>query len=287
MANLNLFFLVNQRSGTGAVDTQAISQYCNDEGLTHTIFELPSNCEHNEIKDAIANADPQRVVAVGGDGTLKLAAENIMDKDIELAIIPAGSANGMAKELNIPIDFKKAMEVACKGKATPIHATKVNGQLCIHLADIGFNAYLVKKFDELPTRGMLTYAKAAWSAFWNHSKMWVELAMEGKSRQQKAAMVVIANATKYGTGLQINPAGKLNDQLFEVVLVKEYAVLEILKAWVRKSAFNPKKIEVLQTKHIKISSKHRAHFQIDGEYLGKTKQVEASIMPNAIKLVIP
>lgn len=287
MGKDKLFFLVNKRAGAGTANGQTIAAYCAKMNFELDIFELDRHCERTEIERRILAFEATRVVAVGGDGTLKLLAEAVAKMPIPIGIVPAGSANGMAKELGIPLDFEKALAIACTAATKTIHATKVNGQLCIHLADIGFNAYVVKKFDELPTRGMLTYAKAAWSAFWNHRKMTVELLHDNKKVKQKVAMVVIANATKYGTGVQINPKGKLTDALFEVVLVKEYAVMEILKNWIRNTPFNPKKIEVLQTSSINITAKHKAHFQIDGEYLGKVRQLEACIVPNALQVAMP
>lgn len=283
-----IFFLINPKSGTGNANLcQEIETYFKDKPVELDLFEIPKNCDKAHIKQRILESKPKRVIAAGGDGTLKLAAEAIVDTDITLGILPTGSANGMAKELNIPMDIKQALQVAYDGTVTPIHVTYVNEELCIHLADIGFNAFLVKKFDELPERGMWTYAKAAWSAFWNHKKMTVVFKIDGKPVRQKAAMVVVANATKYGSGLQINPKGKLNDDLFEVIVVKEYAVMEIIKIWISKLPWNTEKIDSFQTKSLEIETKHRAHFQVDGEYLGKVKSLKARIVPNAIKLVLP
>ena len=193
----------------------------------------------------------------------------------------------MAKELGIPTEIEDALNLLETGKLQKIHVVKLNDEICIHLSDLGFNAYLVKKFDTLPQRGMWGYAKATWHALWNHKRMEVQLKLKDKTVTSKAAMVAIANATRYGTGLKINPDGKLDDGLFEVVLVKDYSYLEILKIWITKLPFNPKKIALFQTAEVKISSKHNAHFQVDGEYIGKVNTVEAKILPAAITVVLP
>jgi diacylglycerol kinase (ATP) len=283
-----LLFIVNEGSGTGKQNIdQEITNFCQDRSIDFQIFPLPKDCNTQSIKDSIAKEKPSKVIAVGGDGTLKLVAECLLKSSIPIGILPTGSANGMAKELGIPLDINEALEVVINGQTKQIHCVEVNGQLCIHLADIGFNAYIVKKFDELPERGMLTYAKAAWSAFWNHRKMDVEFEANGRKIVQKAAMVAIANATKYGSGLQINPNGKLDDDLFEIILVKEYAVMEIIKIWISKLPWNTQKIESFQVQNLQIKTKHKVHFQVDGEYLGKVKNVEAVLLPKAINLLIP
>lgn len=283
-----LLFVVNQGSGNRdeSLSEKIINHFADSE-TSIEIFELPRKCDIEQIKKAIAKAKADRVIAVGGDGTLKLVAECLLNTETPIGIIPAGSANGMAKDLGIPLDIEEALEVSAYGTPKKIHATLVNDELCIHLSDIGFNAYLVKKFDELPTRGMLTYAKSAWHAFWNHKKMQVQFKVGDRQIKTSAAMVVIANATKYGTGFEINPDGKLDDDVFEVILIKEYAVMEILKIWISKLPWNPKKIESFQASEIKISAKYQAHFQVDGEYMGKTNKIEAKILPDAINIIMP
>ncbi len=284
---MKLLFIVNPGSGNGEVSFKdLIREHFKSSDADAIIYELPGNCAFEELKAVIDEANADRVVAVGGDGTLKLVAECLIGTETPIGIVPAGSANGMAKELGIPLDITEALNKVLKGIPKKIHAIKVNGELCIHLADIGFNAYIVKKFSSLDHRGMWGYTKAAWSALWNHRKMHVEFNIKGKTIRSEAAMVVIANATMYGTGLKINPDGKLDDDVFEIVLVKKYSVMEILKLRFTKMALNPENIELFQTTSLKIKTKHKAHFQVDGEYLGKVNKVEAKIIAESICIIV-
>jgi len=285
---MKLLFIINPGSGSHDINLkEVISAHFDSKNTEIDLFELPEDCSLDKIKEKIKSAKADRVVAVGGDGTLKLVAECLLHTETPIGIVPAGSANGMAKELGIPTDIDQALDILDRGHLQKIHVIKLNDEICIHLSDLGFNAYLVKKFDALPQRGMWGYAKATWHALWNHKRMDVQLKLKNETITSKAAMVAIANATMYGTGLKINPDGKLDDDLFEVVLVKDYSYLEIIKIWITKLPFNPKKIEVFQTAEVKISSKHKAHFQVDGEYVGKLNTVEAKILPAAITVVLP
>ena len=284
---MKLLFIINPGSGSHDINLkEVISTYFTGKETEIDLFELPDDCSLDKIKTKINQSKADRVIAVGGDGTLKLVAECLLKTDTPIGIIPAGSANGMAKELGIPKEIEEALKVVETGKLQKIHVVQLNDELCIHLSDLGFNAYLVKKFDTLPERGMWGYAKATWHALWNHKRMEVALNIKGKTIKSAAAMVAIANATMYGSGLKINPDGKLDDELFEIILVKDYSYLEILKIWFTRLPFNPKKIEVFQVSEAKISSKHKAHFQVDGEYIGKINVVEAKILPAAITVII-
>lgn len=282
-----LLFVVNPGSGSKEDDySEIIKQYFSASTQQFEIYQLPDNCTVEKIKEKIHSSAADRVIAVGGDGTLKLVADCLLNTEIPIGIIPAGSANGMAKELGISTVPEEALHTVVHGSPKKIHAVMVNGELCIHLADIGFNAYIVKKFDDLPQRGMLGYAKAAWHALWNHHKMNVEFVIGENKIKSEAAMVVVANATMYGTGVKINPDGVLDDDVFEVILVKKYSVLEILKIRFTNLPFDPEKIETFKTNSLKIKTKHRAHFQVDGEYMGKVNHLEAQLIPDAIRIIV-
>lgn len=283
-----LQFIINPGSGKDDQDLKSlIENYFSDKEYDIHIYELKKDCKIAEIEQEIERVKADRIIAAGGDGTLKLVAECLMKSKKPLGIIPAGSANGMAKELGIPTDPEAALDIAVNGVPTLIHAIRINDEFCMHLADLGFNAYIVKKFDALSHRGMLGYAKAAWHALWNHRKMEVELDLGKERVRSAAAMVVVANATMYGTGVKINPIGRLDDDLFEVVLVKTYSVLEVLKMRFTRKGFNPKKVEFFQTRSLKINSRHKAHFQVDGEYMGKVTEVRAEILPGAVRMILP
>lgn len=286
-SNIKLLFIINPGSGSGEINfAEVITNYFDNNPYDFEIHELSKDCTIDKLKNIIKKSGATRVIAVGGDGTLKLVAECLLGTDVSIGIIPAGSANGMAKELGIPLDVELALDTSVNGNPKKIHAVMVNDELCIHLADIGFNAYLVKKFDDLPQRGMLGYAKAAWKALWNHSKMDVEFKIKGQLIRSQAAMVVIANATMYGTGVKINPDGQLDDDLFEVILVKKYSVMEILKIRFTNLPFNPKNIESFQTNSLDIKTRRKAHFQVDGEYMGKVNAINAHIVKDAINIIL-
>jgi diacylglycerol kinase family enzyme len=117
--------------------------------------------------------------------------------------------------------------------------------------------------------------------------MEITIKIDGKSVKIKAEMIVIANATKYGNGVVINPIGKLDDKFFEVIVIKQISFNEIFKMNSSKFSFNTEKTEIFQTNALSMKSHKKVHFQIDGEYLGKVKEVNATIVPDALRVIIP
>ncbi len=290
--SLKILFVINPGSGSHNTDwPKEIDMYF--EELNHTIelFFIKTGFTIKSLKEKIASFNPDTMVAVGGDGTVGLVAECLLQKNISLGILPAGSANGMAKELGISEVPVEAIQIITTGTVKKIHATMVNEKLSIHLSDIGFNAYMIKKFESENTRGIWGYMKATIKALWtvliSNKKMQVSMTINDEIIETEAAMIVIANATKYGNGALINPLGSMEDELFEVIVVKKISFPEIFKMLVTHAAFNPEKTELFQTRHLKMRSAKKVHFQVDGEYLGKVNKIEANLIPAAIQIIVP
>jgi len=202
-----------------------------------------------------------------------------------MGILPAGSANGLAKELGIPASVQGALQHLLKTATQNIHLIKINGQLCVHLSDIGFNASVIKIFESEKRRGMMGYVKAAWKVLLRHPVMLATIKIDDDYIRREAAMIVIANATRYGSGAVVNPLGRLDDDLFEIVIIRKVSFSEIFKMMVSHKAYDKNKTELFQAQSIQIQSKKKAHFQIDGEYLGKTNKIQASIITNDINII--
>jgi diacylglycerol kinase (ATP) len=283
---MKILFVLNSGSGSNKTDWVSIIQdYFKGKEYCIDIFYLPRDCPPDAIKRKISEFQPERAIAVGGDGTVKLLATCLLDTDIILGVLPAGSANGMAKELKIPLDPKQAVDMVINGRIQQISLIKVNEHYCIHLSDIGFNAFMVKKFETGDSRGFWGYLKASWKAIWENPVMQLNINTDGKSIKRSAAMVVLANATSYGTGALINPEGKLNDGYFELIIVKKISVREIFKMKVSHLPFDKDKKEVLNISSLDINTSGKVHFQVDGEYLGEVSDIHAGIIPNALRML--
>jgi diacylglycerol kinase (ATP) len=288
-ATLKFLFIINPISGgKQKTDYQAAIKK-HFEALPHSIefFLLDGKNDAQELQQTLEKVKPHKVVAVGGDGTVSLAAKNILDSNMQLGIIPAGSANGMAKELDIPINITDALNVVIDNNVKQADAILVNKQLCLHLSDIGLNARLIKYFEEGNKRGKLGYAKVAFKVLWKKQNIRVIIQTKDTEIKRDAFMIVLANASKYGTGAVINPHGNLYDGLFEVVIIRRLAISEIFKMWFRPQIFDPKKIEIIQATSVNIETQHAVHFQVDGEYLGKVKHVTAKILPGKLNILLP
>lgn len=284
-----ILFVVNPVSGgKHKKDYQdAIEKYF--APLPHKIELFILNDKNNAqyLQKHIDKLKPQIVVAVGGDGTVTMVAKKILGTDIILGILPAGSANGMARELTIPENTEEALKIIANGRVKKADVISINNLICLHLSDIGLNARLVKYFEEGNMRGKWGYAKVALKVLFNPQNIRVIITTKKGEIKRDAFMIVLANASKYGTGAVINPNGDLYDGLFEVVIIKHIGIGTLLKRWITPKSLDPKKIEVIHAKSVRIDTNRKVHFQVDGEYVGKVKQVSAKILPAQLNILVP
>jgi diacylglycerol kinase (ATP) len=152
---------------------------------------------------------------------------------------------------------------------------------------MGLNARVVKYYAMGGVRGKWGYARAIARVLWQRQLIKTEILINGQRLLRAAFMVVVANARTYGTGALINPTGNVSDGIFEVVVVKELSVWELLKMIVTHKPFDPRKIEVLKATEVSVNIRKRAYFQVDGEYRGKLTSVHARILPAALNVLLP
>ena len=289
-SNLKILFVINPRSGTkGKIAWEpAIRNFFTNLQHSFDFFLLDGKDDATSLQYWIKTLNPQRVIAVGGDGTVSLVAEQLLGSQIAMGILPAGSSNGMAKELNIPVDVNGALDIIVNGDIKPCDVIKINDkEICLHLSDLGFNAQLIKYFEQGNFRGKMGYAVKVFKALWRKRLMDITIQTDKEQIRRKAFMVVIANASKYGTGALINPEGNLDDGKFEIVIVRRINFFSILKMFLQFKRFNPKKVELFQAEKAVLTSVKKTHFQVDGEYLGRVTSVKAEILKSRLLLILP
>ena len=287
---LKFLFVINPISGGKSKNNweTEIINYFKPKHHAIELCLLTGKNDADSIAGMIQNFKPDRVIAVGGDGTVNLVARLIMGTGMSMGILPAGSANGLAKELKVPNVPEEALKIVEKGRVNKIDSLKINDQfISLHLADIGLNAQLIRYFEEDKWRGMLGYAKVVLKTMWRTQKVKVLIETDTETLSRRAYMVVLANSKRYGTGAVINPIGKINDGKFELIVVRRLAFSELLKMIFRHKPYDPRKVEIFRTRTVNLKSNRKTYFQSDGEYLGKKDFVHAEIIEGKISVLVP
>ncbi|WP_276346336.1 diacylglycerol kinase family protein [Daejeonella sp. JGW-45] len=287
---VKILFVINHKSGRGNDDSlkDLIAEQAKSQDFDPQIYSMSGNDEAR-IRAEIKRFSPAIVAAAGGDGTIKMMAEILAGTKTVLAIIPYGSANGMAKELAIN-DINIALQLLSKGEKKAIDLININNEVCIHLADVGLNARVVKRFEKDPRRGKLTYAKHLFGEMFFLKNYRFQIAYDDKEIRRKGVSITFANASKYGTGAVINPKGVIDDGRFELVIVKPFPRVQLLSiAWkmFRGQLHTSDYVEIIPCTNASVVSNRKTTLQIDGEVIGKVKEINLFVMPKALTVLVP
>ncbi|WP_019037989.1 diacylglycerol/lipid kinase family protein [Psychroflexus tropicus] len=259
-------------------------------GVEYRVFKTSGTNDCSQLQELISEFSPDKVVIVGGDGTLNMFLKPLMDNKVNVGFIPMGSANGMAEELDLQdnprVLFQKFLESTSQKTLDVISIN--NSYLCLHLADIGANANLVANYEKDGGRGMFTYAKHFWTEFRNLQPFEFEIKTEQMEYERKGVMLAICNGRKYGTGIPLNTIGKMDDGFFEFVVVKAMDFTDLIKAALSKFDENQQNqnLETIQAKSATVKLKSPRLLQIDGEVIEKFEELQIEIIPKALKFMI-
>ncbi|MDT0293282.1 diacylglycerol/lipid kinase family protein [Mesonia ostreae] len=251
------------------------------------IFRTTGKDDIKKIKNLITENELERILVAGGDGTIKLVAEAMEDESIPIGILPLGSANGLASDLNLPLEQEAFIKVALGDKKKQIDAININDQLCLHISDLGLNAELIKEYEQGTFRGKFGYALQTIPTLFNTEGPYdFTIKTNDKTINRKGIMLAIANSKQFGTGAVVNATGEIDDGIFELLLFKKLDIFEVLKTLKKDAQLSPEFLEVIPTKKASIQTLKNVDFQIDGEYCKALKYVEAEILPKKLSVFI-
>ncbi len=288
---MKILLVVNPISG--GVDKSQFARNARNEcrkyGIELVIFKTTGGDDLANLRKEIDEFSPDRIAAVGGDGTFRLAAIANLDAGIPVGVIPFGSANGFAKELGVAQDPDVAFSDFLKSQwVENMDLIRVNDEYCIHMADIGLNARIVKGFSSDGQRGMAGYAKHFFRELSNSEPFGYELIIDGKTHSGKSEMISIGNGRKFGFGVPINKSGNPFDGKADIVIVDDLDAPKIIRAGL--SAIDEVFMENLDTEvhratEAHISLKQPREFQCDGELIGTVSELDISMLEGAIPYI--
>lgn len=258
------------------------------------ISKLP-NCElfftdyvghATEIAQRAVSEGIQKVVAIGGDGTVNEVGKGLIDSNTALGIIPIGSGNGLARHLKIPLKIDKSIQFAINQPVAKIDVCFLNDIPFFCTAGVGFDAVVANEFSKQQSRGLKTYAKMALKSFRTFKP---EIYQLDNYEDKTAFAITFANATQYGNNAIISPESKIDDGLIEMVLLKPFpfgAAPIIGVRLFRGTLPNSRYIEMKSEENFSLKSKNNFLIHYDGEPLQlNTNEIKISIKKQSLKVI--
>ena len=230
------------------------------------------------------------IIAVGGDGTVNEIARSMIHSNAVLGIIPKGSGNGLARDLHISMDIRRALDIIVKGHISTIDCCRANGRIFFCTCGVGFDAAVSQKFAHERRRGSITYIKNTVEEFLNYKPESYELKVDGQTIKEKAFLVACANASQYGNNAFIAPHANIQDGQMDITILSPFGPLDIaplaIQLFTRQLDRNSK-ILTYKGKHVSIIRHKPGVMHLDGEPVMADSQIDIEVLPKALHVFTP
>lgn len=237
------------------------------------------------------------VIAWGGDGTIMGAAAALVNSDVSLGIVPGGTGNLLARNLGIPLDARRAMEVALTGTDRRIDLLDVylgrgRRALSAVMCGMGWDADMMGAPEELKRRvGWGAYVLQG-ARYVRQKPMRLRVSVDGEPEQQiYGRTVLIANVGMLVAGLDLIPEARADDGLLDVLIVDPSSPMD----WVRTSAGilrgkgaadDPSRTH-LSGRDVVVSTGHPRGRQVDGDTVADGQGFRVSVLEKALAVRVP
>lgn len=289
-----IHFIVNPISGKGKhkIAKQDLEQFFPSEDYT-LVVEYSEYKKHaiTLTRDAVAKK-PDIIVACGGDGTIHEVASGLVNTDIALGILPVGSGNGLASNLNIAKDFKKAVALIKNGQPSAIDVGMVNEYYFFSNMGIGIDAKIIQKYESMPTRNLSSYVKASLFAAANYKPHSAIVHCNGKTFETNPMLFFISNSNEMGYNMSLTPKASLQDGWLDLLIVPKLNILEqmyfgALVLLNKTERFKKASHQLIKEVHVEVSGQDMIPMQLDGEYYQfNENKFKISILQESLRVIV-
>ena len=282
--------LVNPRARRGAEEAGEIAA-----GLRRAGLELVAE----PLGDLAAlphlvRRDPgeiDRVVVAGGDGTINHAVQVLVGLGLPLAIIPAGTANNLARTVGVPLDLEAAIVVAAGSHRRPVDLGRVNGHWFCTTASIGLSVQITEELSPDTKRrwGAIAYAFTASRVMRRSHPFHADISWEGGTRHTRTVQIVVGNGRYYGAALAVAPDATIDDARLDLYSLEVNHWWELLKVapflkW--GTHVKRREVEAIRAKVFEIRTRRPMPIDVDGELVAETPG-RFEVVPRSLEVFTP
>lgn len=231
------------------------------------------------------------VIGMGGDGTLNRLIQSL-PSTIPLGIIPFGSANVLAKHLDIPFRLREAIACIAKGKTRTIDLGILGNKKFVCMAGFGFDAEVIFYADGWLKKmvGRTSYVLAAVRVLLTHSLRTHNLTLSTGSDTYTGHFAIIANCPLYGGKFVLSQSCLDNDGMLDVFLLTKPSKWALIKGFIKLGTTGltaEKHFQQIKVNHAQLASL-KPNYHIDAELLTEPPQsVPLTVLSKGLTVIVP
>mgnify|MGYP002143497407 FL=1 len=215
------------------------------------------------------------VITAGGDGTSLCAAKALLGKAIPLGVIPLGTANNLARTLEIPLTIEGAAQVIGHGHSQKVDVAQVNGNPFLNVSGMGLSTQVNKIVPANHKKRWGLWAYVAYSFSFLHRTKYFKAKVEcnGETHSFKSRQITICNGKFYGSGISIAPDASANDgllDLFSAHFTSGWRVFSLIPLYLLKKHSPDKGLHLLRAPRFTITTVPQINLDTDGEVTSQT-----------------
>jgi diacylglycerol kinase (ATP) len=290
--------IVNPTAGTGRGGfpgrerAEQLAAFAAGRGATVEVIVTTGVGHARELAHAAAGRGAATIIACGGDGTVNEVASALVFRDVTLGVIPAGSGNGLARDLGIPLDAKSAFETAVSGTNRVIDAGELDGRLFFNVSGIGLDAEVAHRFAQMrgAGRGLWRYVRAAAHEARRFEPQPLTLRVGDHVRSLSPLILAFANTRQYGNGALIAPRAAPDDGALDVVVVgarSMWSVARGVPALFSGRLGDRPGVTMEQVTSAEVKSPQALLCHVDGEPHQAGTTVAIRVRPAALRVRVP
>ena len=240
-----------------------------------------------DLAKAAAGRGARLVMAWGGDGTINEVASVLVGTDVALGIVPAGSGNGLARELGIDPRPRRAIADALQRTPRPIDVGEVEGRYFVNTAGVGFDAHVASRFASARRRGFLGYANITARALASYIPLSYRITVAGATREVRAILVTLANSAQFGNGALIAPGARVDDGELDLVVIEERSRFRTICSLPRLFNGTAGRItgcRITRLREVTIEADAPLTYHVDGEPVRGGTTLRARVHPRALRV---
>ena len=260
-----------------------------DEPLWHEVTK--SKKAPAALKRALADG-AELVFAWGGDGLVQRCIDVLADSAVPLAVLPAGTSNLLATNLELPLDIEQAVDVGLHGERRRIDVGRLNGERFAVMAGSGIDAAMIRDADG-GLKDRLGRAAYVWSGLKNlrSEPFGADVKVDGVSWfNGHATCVLIGNLGQLFGGIEVFADARPDDGKLEVGVITAEGFAQWARAAARTVVANAETspfVQVTRAESIRVKLTRKVVYELDGGDRAKTKSLKVKVEPAAVTLCVP